>query len=280
VTTVAHKSFISAAALASAIALSTAAHAGVYSSDFSSPPAGLQLRGDAVVEDGVLKLTPEELGKGGTAVVEDLDPGKVVKSFTATFNLHIGGGDSADGFSFDFGKMEPLGLINEEGQFYGQPTFNGLAVSFDTYDNGGDDHAHEISLFYNQQFIASSGIRELRNAGDDFYPVSVTLDHGKVTVTQDNGTDPLIAIDDAAIPGFDPQAGWQFAMGARTGASYDAHYVDDLSISTYAKGVHRCQETTAVPLPAGAWAGLGTLGAIGLSRLTGRRRRSNHIIAA
>ncbi len=63
-------------------------------------------------------------------VLDDLDSGQVIGSFTARFKLLIGGGNGAEGFSFNFAPDLPDLRFGQEGA--GQ----GLTVSFDTSKPG------------------------------------------------------------------------------------------------------------------------------------------------
>src|SRR5262245_36906608 len=110
-----------------------AVRGGTYTNDFSSDVlTGATVYGNeggdgtaGVIENGVLKLTKAEGSKQGGFVIDDLDAGAAVSAFTVTFDLLIGGGSGADGFSFSFGPDIADGGISEEG------SGSGLIVAFD-----------------------------------------------------------------------------------------------------------------------------------------------------
>src|SRR5262249_19603788 len=128
-------------------------HAGSFFSDFNSGlPAGTAIFGNTVVSpndgtgggftnSGCLKLTTAVGGQNGAFIItNDLDSGTAVVSFTATFKALVGGGDGADGFSFNFAPDIPLGTISEDG------AGSGLTIEFDTYNNGSPDTAPSIDV--------------------------------------------------------------------------------------------------------------------------------------
>src|SRR4051812_19782727 len=82
-------------------------HAGSFTTDFSTGvPANAQIFGGTrpdgsspfpAVEDGVLKLTyAAEKNETAALIINDLDAGEKVGSFTAKFKLLIGAGTGAD----------------------------------------------------------------------------------------------------------------------------------------------------------------------------------------
>ncbi|GAA2769529.1 Ig-like domain-containing protein [Streptomyces showdoensis] len=99
---------------------------------------GWKLNGSAQISGGDLQLTQATPGRSGTAVwpVPVLTDG-----LKASFTTVIGGGDGADGLSFallDPARTTPSALGTGGGGlgFSGLP---GVAVTFDTYDNGAAD---------------------------------------------------------------------------------------------------------------------------------------------
>jgi hypothetical protein len=173
-----------------------------------------------VIADGVLKLTTLVGGMTAAMVIDDLDAGASVSGFTATFNLLIGGGSGADGFSFSFGDVADGG-INEEG------SGSGLIVAFDSYDNGNGE-APAIDLKIGGAEVATYKITPRSAlAANKFLPVRINLDSdGTVDVSYGD-----IVICTNFYTAFVATPG-RFAFGARTGGSYDNHWVDDLAITT------------------------------------------------
>ena len=71
----------------------------------------------AVLAGGALKITTNVNSLQGSYIIDDLDAGGPVNSFTATFKARVGGGTHppADGWSFCFATDLPLGSWSEEG---------------------------------------------------------------------------------------------------------------------------------------------------------------------
>src|SRR5207248_583765 len=95
--------------------------------------ATVDTSGGGVAGTGTLKLTTATANQSGSFIIDDLDPGLRVNSFTATFKLRMGGGDStpADGISFNFASDLPSGAFSNGTEGEG----HGLTIVFDTYDN-------------------------------------------------------------------------------------------------------------------------------------------------
>ena len=204
------------------------ARAGSFDADFNDNlvPLGTSLFGDpgdgtaGVVEDGILKLTKLVGSMQAGFVIDDLDAGGTVSGFTATFKLLIGGGSAADGFSFNFGPDVPYGTMGEEG------AGTGLSVCFDTYDNGGGE-APAIDLKAGGVVVASAkGIGALFRA-NKFVDVVLQVNRdGTLNLAVDN-----TVVFTNFYGAFMPTYGI-FGLGARTGGSFDNHWVDDLHIVT------------------------------------------------
>src|SRR5689334_9967339 len=206
--------------------------AGNISTDFNSgQPPGTSLYGTAYVDffggvgdSGTLKLTDAIGGSEGSFIVDDLDGGAQITGFTARFKLLVGGGSipPADGFSFNFANDLPNDIFGEEG------AGTGLTISFDTYDNGGAE-APAIDLKKGGQIISSVkglDVLNLFHTGDyvEIYVEAHTDGSLDLNV---NGTAVFSGIPSA----FKASAG-RFGLGARTGGSWDNHWVDDLQITT------------------------------------------------
>jgi hypothetical protein len=125
---------------------------------------------------------------------------------------------------------------------------NGLAVTFDTYDNSTSDVAPTISIKFNGTTIAAvlmaesnpnadpayvlpvptdpaSGSPMTLFTGDKFVSVQIELrNDGRMDVSYKN-----VKVLANVATGYTPRSG-QFGFAARTGGSYAAHWIDDLSI--------------------------------------------------
>src|SRR5215471_11416318 len=60
---------------------------GSFTTDFSNPtPTNVTLNGTATIKNGMLIVSPRAGGQGG-CVLDDLDAGAAIESFTASFGL-------------------------------------------------------------------------------------------------------------------------------------------------------------------------------------------------
>src|SRR5215468_1946984 len=149
------RSFISLLSLPTTLLIS---HAAQFTSDFNGGvPPGTTLVGNAAVSpdggignSGVLKLTAAAGGQQGTFYINDFSGGAPVTNFIARYKLVIGGGTArpADGMAFAFGTDIGGGSFGEEG------AGTGISVTFDTWDNNGDDTAPAIDVRWGGAVIA------------------------------------------------------------------------------------------------------------------------------
>ena len=207
-----------------AAGFSGACLAGGYSNDFSSGVGAASLRGSAVVDTGSVRLTPNVADNEGSLVIDNLDPGRTVQSFDASFTLAIGPGSSppADGVSFSFGPP-PGGTSGESGA----PT--GIAVVFDIYDNGETPTPPVIRIMVNgTQVAATTGT--LFTAGA-FVPVTIHVDSGGLDLNFNSGA---IVFTNTSLSGYVPSSQYQFTFGGRTGSLSAEQRIDDVAITTSA----------------------------------------------
>jgi hypothetical protein len=143
-----------------------------------------------------------------------------MRSYRVGFDLFIGGGSGADGFSFCHGP----GISVPFGE---QGSGNGLRVEFDTFTNGSadglEDEANTIEVWFAGTRLSKLGGVALRTGR--FVPVEIQVDDGRITVRHDGVT----VTDNLVIPGWAPQADWTMAFGGRTGGLTDLHRVDNLT---------------------------------------------------
>jgi hypothetical protein len=259
--------------------------AGTYSSDFNSgvPPAGMTLYGNAWDYDhstggktgGALKLTITNASQVGSASIDDFDNGATIAGFDATFQLYIGSGNGADGMCFCFGDFYDTPW-NEEGP----TTIKGLTVTFDVYNNGGtpaeapaiDVKWDNVTVYHRLVGATAANspaapigsmttLRTQTTAGGApvYVPVKIHVDtDGTLDVVYNNvvvitNLPVFRAMTDA--PQYGPA--YRFGFGARTGGSYDNHWVDDLSITTYPVDANAGQPyiSSISPVPVGGNAG-------------------------
>ncbi len=215
-----------------------AAGAGTFTSDFSDPnQSGFTLTGgiraDGVtpfpaIENGHLALTYNENSQQATIVIDDLDAGSPIESFTVRFKLQIGPGsaNAADGFSFSFGpEVTSDASISEEG------LGNGVIVVFDIYDNGGAE-APAIDVKFGGVVIAHTLFAKADLVTSQFEDVLIEVTRSGAMNLSWKGQ-PLYR--NLILPDFAPSAG-QFALAARTGGENANQWIDDLSITTTRAG--------------------------------------------
>lgn len=202
----------------------------VYSNNFNAGAGpGLTVSGNTTVDGGYLKLTTSTPAQNGRAVLDDFTGGRPVTAFTATFKASIFGGaiPLADGFSFNLAPTPAPGFIGGLGE---EGTTTGLAVSFDTYNNGGGE-APAVDVKWNGALIGRTMFQASQNPGvtDPLVAqrnVRIQLYlNGTVDVVY--GTNVLF--NHLPTP-YVPITGAQWVMGARTGGASDSHWIDDLRI--------------------------------------------------
>ena len=112
----------------------------IFSSTFASTPSGISISGSATVTDGALRLTNSG-SQVGTATINPSGSAEQTKYFTSTFDVKIGDnttGTDGDGWSFNYGGTSFTGGNPEE------RSTTGLAITFDTFDNGSGDVFNQV----------------------------------------------------------------------------------------------------------------------------------------
>ncbi|MFM1770653.1 MAG: hypothetical protein RJA22_3182 [Verrucomicrobiota bacterium] len=218
-----------------------------YKFDGATPldPNTTKLYGSAQLRPAgnYLALTDQAQYQKGTFLIDALPRDQRLSSLRAQFLIRLDKGSSgtpADGFSFNFGPELLPDAVGEDG------ITNGLAVTFDSFDNGGGDSAPAVEVLYNSSVLAGATFAgRTRTAvwtndtnglsfstGTNYIPVIIDLvpDAGGsfslVSVTW-NGSNML---SNVRIP-YTPAQGWRVAYGARTGAFYETHYLRDVELS-------------------------------------------------
>lgn len=250
-----------AALAGTALLWATAAVAGTMTADFNTGlPGGSAIYHNAVVADGVLKLTTATNVQSGVFYLDDLDAGRAVTALTATFGMLIGGGTvgiPADGLSFSFAPDlpdPPPYLVWEEG------AGSGLVVSFDTFDNDGNPadpaDAIAVDVLFGGVLKGRYPLQTSQGPAPTFRPVFLALHSGGALDLIYDG----MPIFSNLKTDYVPISGGRFALAARTGGANDNHWVDDLTITT--------ETAAAVPEPASM-----LLFGTGLVGMAARRRR-------
>jgi len=240
--------------------------AGLYSNDFSVGVGAGSITGNAAIVSSRLRLNPNTSGSYGTLLLNDLDPGRKIQSFTATFNLIIDGhgvSDTADGFSLNFANPTsyPTGY-----QLYelGAGT-NGLQARIMTYVTrrtalGANNIGPQVSPMFTTHMTDGST-----------QPVTITY-HKKTgaTLTFRTNTFSITATQLTALGFSGPQAGYRFLFAARSGSLAEDHIIDDLVVTTVPAGTNATLDnlTTSAGLLSPAFNALTTNYAVNVSLLT------------
>jgi hypothetical protein len=193
-----------------------------YTNNFDSDLGAATLRGDAVWNNGSVRLTDTVGGQIGSVVLEGVSAGHSLNGFTARFRLTLGPtttGIPADGVSFAVGDLGDAAWGES-----GPSTTRNITVSFDTYDNGGTGSIG-VHLWVNGARVATNPTNPYTNGVS--VPVEVSHDAGGGVTVKFNGA-TLFA--NAAAPGFTYQDGDRFGFGGRTGGANEQALIDDVEI--------------------------------------------------
>jgi len=224
--------FRSLLVLCGIVTLAPSVMAGVYSNDFSVGVGAAINGGAAVVTGGQNRFTEfGTISQYGTLLIDDLDPGAKVQSFTATFNLTIDGHGTggADGFSLNFADPAtyPSGY-----QFYeaGVGT-NGLNVRFHTYTGqfGALGANGTGPVYYTYGNVGDGSVQ----------PVIITYNKSVGASLTYRGQTLNIAATQLTALGFSgPQPGYRFLLAARNGGGTEDVFVDNLVVTTVPAGTN------------------------------------------
>ena len=211
----------------------------------SASRTDVSLLGSAKTVGDYVQLTDALATQEGSLVIASIPPGETVKRLTVKFEVQTPTAGSttppADGFSFNFGPDLFGSTIGEDGI----PT--GLAITFDTFDNGGSDTAPAAEVVYDSAVkagISFSGTRvggraagyatstaESLSTGDTPVPVQIDL------AVPNAGGNALVSVtwkgvqilQNVAVP-YTPSKGWRIGFGGRTGDKYQKQSVRNISI--------------------------------------------------
>lgn len=237
-----------------------------YSNNFTtnatSPQAGQSaLHGNAAwssTDGGRLNITPASNSQNGTLIVANPNAYNA-SSVNATFDLFIGGGGGADGFSVSYG-----GGITAGGGLEGSG--NGIVITFDTYQNGGEyclpqntsGGATAIKLKYNGVNLAC-GLAS---------PYVIRGTKQKVTLYIDNANKLYLTVGvNLVINGYDltssgygsvNKSAWTWAFSAQTGGANDIHAVDNVVINANNQFEYSLNNVSFQTSPTFAGLGVGT----------------------
>lgn len=205
---------------------------------YGAPP-GMTLFGKAVADGGWLKLTKPDTDYG-VAYIDNFSGAAPVYGFEASFKAALfgatccgNGAFPADGFSFNLVPASSV-VANPA---YNQPgeegLDTGLAINFDTWDNGGGEGpAVEVKwrgqIVTQQYFQPSQSPVGAQNAREASRDVSIQLtSDGRLTVSY-GGVRVLDHVQTPYTPQVIGTPKW--VLGARTGGANDNHWIRDLRI--------------------------------------------------
>lgn len=198
------------------------------------------LFGDALLDDGWLKLTLAN-NAYGIAYVPNFSGARPVFGFEASFKAALfgstccgGGALPADGFSFN---LVPAATVSQN-PGYGQPgeegLDQGLAVNFDTWDNGFGE-APAIEIKWLGQVIARAPFQPSQSPLGISNPIAAARE---VLITM--RSDGRLSLSYGGVPIFDAvQTPYSpnvigipmWVLGARNGQANDNHWIRDLRIT-------------------------------------------------
>lgn len=220
-------------------ALVTGAVAGTarYQQDFSGYADGETDLGDgtemfsttdtAMAQGGALQLTDDAVGSTSAAFYIPGLGEPATQGWKASFDFLLydaeGGNAPADGFSFNWGLIEPGATGSEEG--FG----TGLSVEFDTWDNGGGENGFNVAV--DGADVPDGFLPGIPPVDGAFHHVEITWvrsgeDTGILTFLLDG--EPVF--EDLETPDFAPEEDFNFAFAARTGGATETLLIDNLLI--------------------------------------------------
>lgn len=255
------KKSLVAASLLGLCALS--ASAGSYTNDFNTDPvadpnfiirapsAWVNTTGGAD-GGGYMSINEAANSLQGTIVLPAIDDLQNVVAFSFRAKVRIGGGTArpADGMSISFAD-DPGATVGEEG------TTTGLSLNFDTWDNGNGE-APAIELKWNGVVVARKRFAgDSESAGPGYLiPETHPTTGAPIPIQTDpagtgTGGTPVWADVEFSVTGAgaatvrykgvdifrDVIVGWvarpgRFVIGGRTGGANEAHWIDNIGVTT------------------------------------------------
>lgn len=212
--------------------------------DCSIPPgtilngsAYIDCNGFGVTNSGLLHLTDNVNGQGGSFIMPDADNNQPVIGLTAYFAVRVADGTAppADGFAFVWCPSNNI----PPGATWGQSGIgNGLIVSADTYiNNASDPEAPSFNAYWNGSLVAKKLV-SLDSIYTGNYNPDPTLQYADCFIrVNNNGTLDVqyhgnVIFNHLPLPGYSSIAGGVFALGGATGGLNETHWVDNIAIAT------------------------------------------------
>lgn len=185
------------------------------------------ISGNATSINNYMRLTDNAGSQAGSLVVSNPN-GFNASAVQAEFNLYMGDGTSADGFSFSYGG----GVAHGQGE---NGTGSGVSLRFDSYNNSGQSCAPtsagqvSVGVYYDGTLVPTACINAVAMRGlwqNVFIYINVS---NQLTLRVGNTT----VISNLALPAGYASANksaWQWGFSARTGGAYDYHIVDNINL--------------------------------------------------
>ena len=208
-------------------------------------PDTLHIMGDAYVDGGVLKLTDAAVlkagGKNGWLLFNLPPPRPALWQWRIEFDVYVGGGTGGEGFSVVYGPLPDLYALEFQGgiSHMGPSTthdFLGLSVMFQTvrsgkiwvkYDDVTLKYIEVGTVLRSAQWmhVEIEVVELVSKTKDPVYGVTIVHD-GWSSWAEGKSTAEIV------IPGWAPQAGWRFGMGASCSGKTDYHWIDNLKLES------------------------------------------------
>ena len=185
-----------------------------FSTSFNSLPPGALLLGDAKIENKAISLTLLEQDSWGILNIKpDVKPSRF---FEITFKHKQTGGRSPGGHGMVFNFGPPL-VYDSYTRFDDQIPQTGLSVLFDQYDNS------EI-VYWKGLKIGSNSTLNFESLTE----VKITYDKNGLSFS---GFDLFLNNISLANYSVTELSNWELNFAARTGASFNYHIIDDITLS-------------------------------------------------
>lgn len=176
---------------------------------------------------GYLQLTQNANSKDGTLVMNNAT-GYNASSILLDFDLYIGDGGGADGFSITYAGDIPGTPAGNE---LGLSSSNGLEIRFRTYTGGTCPQA--VSVWYNETQVGSCGLASSNWRTASWQHVQLYINNSnQLTLKIGSNT----AYTNLALPagyGSQNKSTWKVALSARTGGANDNHRVDNITLLAF-----------------------------------------------
>lgn len=193
-------------------------------------PGAVQLLYGLANEGRQLQLSQAALpNTRGAYLLPDLDPGRAIGGFTATWDCWVFGDfpDAGDGFSFTFGPVRSLNLVETDRlQEFGY----GVGLTVSVFTGPG---IPGIRLFANGVRVAGPVLRDSTATWGNY---SAARHRFAVSWLENQGLsvslDGTVLFTNVVVPGFTPAVGDSFVWAARSGNSGQTLQLDNVAVST------------------------------------------------